>query len=283
MTAAAAATPVVGAPETNSKAASRAAAQDLDPRGVAQTAQASQQLLLGFTQTSTSPPDDRMPPVEPGHGQVQPADPVVLSLQVRQLMCDQGRLLASGKVRPELGRHKQLSPATERPEHGWDSTRHQPSGRDTSQSELTGHRADSCLQVGRCGLNVPEQALEADDPHGRQRPADQGAGEDQRQGKNFPARKIAQGDRGRVVLCMRVLRMRPFCLVGCGSEAGATARLTQFRVSGRDRGLNALSSSIPLTLSGLTVVLDQVGGQFLPIWPRRQGEPGSNVDGPWWT
>src|SRR5271166_2341151 len=77
--------------------------------------------------------------------------------------------------------------------------------------------------------------------------------------------------------------MRPFCLVGCGSEARAAARLTQFRVSGRDRGLNALSSSIPLTLSGLTVVLDQVGGQFLPIWPRRQGEPGRNVDGPWWT
>ena len=153
-------------------------------------------MLLGLAEPTASPPDDGVPPVEPGDCQVEPAHPVVFSFEVCELMGQKGRPLPLVEIGPEIRRHEQPGLAAQRPEHGGNSSRGQPDRRGAFQAKLPGHLVDLGLNVGRRGLKIPQQALEADDPHGCQEPADHGACDNQRQEGEMPGRKPREGDHG---------------------------------------------------------------------------------------
>ena len=90
-------------------------------------------LLLGFAQGAAEPPDGRVPPVQPGDDQLDPADPMVAPFQMSQLVEHQRRPLLLVQGRPELPRHQQPGTESDRPEHRRDFPRHHADDRGTSQ------------------------------------------------------------------------------------------------------------------------------------------------------
>src|SRR5262249_11827851 len=75
-------------------------------------------LLLGVPERATHPPDQRMPPVERGHEELEETESMVAALQVRQFMHDQSRALLLVEALPQLARDDQPGATPDGPEHG---------------------------------------------------------------------------------------------------------------------------------------------------------------------
>ena len=149
-------------------------------------------LLLRLAQGAAEPPDCRVPPVEPGDRQLEPAHPVIAALQVRQLVQQQRGPFLVAERRPQSRRHQQPRPAARTPRALAARPRAPGTARRPTQAEPRGQRGGLGLPFRRHRLDVAQQPMEPHDPDRRERPPRQGAGEHQGQRDGRPS-PLARG------------------------------------------------------------------------------------------
>ena len=93
--------------------------------------------------------------------------------------------------------YQQPGTSPDRPEHRGNLSRHQADRRATPQGEPLGQLFGPGLPVLGCRPDISQHAMEPDDPHRRQRPPADGAGQDQAQHERLPP------PRGRQDRCCR--------------------------------------------------------------------------------